>query len=172
MNTQSISGANYGKVAAGAAGAVFGALASKVLVEGINPSDAPVDPADVDGKKRKMKRNLTSVAIIGLSLAGAAMVKGGGNQESFVIGACTGMATIQTLEVLKTNVAARPDTTKANKLLNKAIGLGCGCTTPTYALNAGYTQRRVSLRNPVVYNPRVLETKGYLQNAFDKGANL
>ena len=173
MDTQSVNQASVTNVAALSGGAILGAMVSKVLVEAVNPSDKAPDPADVDGKKAKMKKNITSTGIVILSLVGAATIKGNGNQEQFGRGAFAGMAVIQTLELFKNNITARPETSKANKLVNKAIGLGCGCdNTNTYAqLNGGYAKRRVSLRMPEVMVTRAA-ANSYLQNAFTAGAQV
>ena len=155
--------------AALSAGAVGGAMASNGLVGVVVKS--------TDSKKKVL--GIRGGVALAAGLAGTSL-EGTDTLSTVVKGALIGVAVAQTLEVVKTLAADSPSiktgiaaTTKAQKFVASAVGLGCACGSQPGALNRAFRRKPVNRRmalNGVFNNenPAYAPTAtNYLQEALN-----
>jgi len=151
-------------------GGAIGAMLSRGVVGAVFTPTTSTDEAVIakDANKLLMYRGILLVA----AAAGAMAVSGNDLPATIAKGALSGMAVMQTVEIVRDYAAKKPSlaetTTGTKKFIAKSLGLACGCADTTAAMN-GYTKRRRALRGSDVEYPT------YQVNALDQaianGAN-
>jgi hypothetical protein len=129
-------------------GITVGAMASRAVVGALH---TPTEGADAaTAKKESNNLKLKRVGIVAASGYGASSVSGNDTTSQLLKGLGYGMATMQTIDLVKDVAATSPKIATANKAIQQAVGLACPCDTPTipmYAMNgAGRRNNGRSLR--------------------------
>jgi hypothetical protein len=152
-------------------GATLGAMASRGVVGAIFTPTTSTDAAVIakDANKLLMYRG----AILVVAAAAAVALNGNDLGTTLAKGAFTGMAVMQTVEIVKDYAATKPSlaetTTGTKKFIAKSLGLACGCPTNNAGAMNGIYRRRAM---------RGIEmpTDSYVGNALDQavqnGANV
>jgi hypothetical protein len=136
-------------------GAVAGSMVSRGLISAMHKPTAGADAALT--KKEDQMLLIKRAGLIVVSGYAGAGIDGNDVMSTLIKGALIGVATMQTIDLVKDLAAKDPklsDTsTPAKKMVARSLGLGCGCSeaTPVMDLGMGRPRRR-SLRMPEIQN--------------------
>ena len=149
-------------------GATLGAMVSRGVVGALFTPVISTDAAVIAKDANKLLMYRAGLMLV--ATVGAVAISGNDLGTTVVKGALTGMAVMQTVEIVKEYAAKSPSlaetTTGTKKFIAKSLGLACGC--PTSAPMNGIYRRR-AMRG--IEMPNYDYPVNALDQAVAKGAN-
>lgn len=155
-------------------GATLGAMVSRGVVGAIFTPTTSTDAAVIAKDANKLLMYRASLLLV--AAAGAVAISGNDLGTSLAKGALTGMAVMQTVEIVKEYAAKKPSlsetTTGTKKFIAKSLGLACGCSdngTANYQAAMNGIARRRAMRGIEI--PSYDYPVNALDQAVANGAN-
>lgn len=145
------SGNDFGNTGKVVVGLVLGAIASRAVVSVLHTPTAGADAATMKKEDNMLLAKRGGVVLV--SGYAATGIQGNDTASMIAKAACQGMAVMQVLDGVTDLAAKTPTiktpTTKTQKIVSAALGLGCPTDVPTGSWGMGRTKRRAALKSPV-----------------------